>query len=890
MKVALVATDDQLKGLLPYVHQLERCPQPADSAFAFLLQRLGLFYYFKGDFPTAVNYTRRAIRLLEEKCPASDTKPVLLTRWYYNLEIFFDSLHQKSDFVEALDSCISISMRIGVVDSYTVMALWHKAGYYYDIGDYDRCYSSTLLGLSLTRQYLAGKDSLEFVHSFLTHTFNALYQLGRYDQMETLLKEKIQEFAATTDTIALGIFMNQLSGVYIQKHNYKEALNCLRKSYVYNERVHFKLGSCQALNNTGCIYLFTLHDYDRALSLFRKALTYLPAKREADSFEALEALANYDDIGSACAAKGYPDSALAYFQLAFDQLQPGMNETFLLQRSADQGYERKRIEYLSNLIIHKGDAFYSQYLLTHNGKSLDESIRIYKKADQFLERAINRQSEIQSQLAFRKNARSLYEHAIRSAMEAQSPDEAFYFFERSRAILLNDQLQKQANLDDKALAERAVIQKKILRLEKEIEGMSPGAETYAKLQASFFSAKQELDRYNQAVQKQDPAGRTFSFSTLPILRRRLERDRQSFFELYAGDSSVYSLLVNSHNTTLQVISKRRFDSLAPIYTAYISDPERLNRDMPGFVRTAGQLYRLLFPNGSAPPGRVIISPDGTYFPFEALVTNNSVRHPIYFLDSHPICYTYSARYFLDTPLENSMAAGKEFMGMAPIQYASYLHLPDLPGSNGSLDQIGSWFSNPDKFTSSRASKASFLQNFSGYRLIQLYTHAVGNSPGKEPVIYFADSALALSELIPEKKPLTRLIVLSACETANGEFYQGEGVFSFNREFAALGIPTAVVNCWSVDNKATYQLTELFFKYLSQGQPADIALQQAKKEFLRNVSGEQRLPYYWAAPVLTGQATLLPQRSAPKPWLYMLLFPAALLVAGYGIFRFSIRKK
>jgi CHAT domain-containing protein len=311
--------------------------------------------------------------------------------------------------------------------------------------------------------------------------------------------------------------------------------------------------------------------------------------------------------------------------------------------------------------------------------------------------------------------------------------------------------------------------------------------------------------------------------------------------------------------------------------------------MPGFVRVANQLYQLLFPNNSAPAGRIIISPDGNYFPFEALVVNNSVRHPVYFLDDHPVCYTYSARYFLDTLVENSAGAGKEFMGIAPVQYAAYLHLPDLPGSNSSLDAIAAFFGGPDKFMTEEATRASFLQNFADYRLIQLYTHAVGNNPDKEPLIYFADSAMALSELITEKKPLTRIIVLSACETANGEFYQGEGVFSFNREFAALGIPTAVVNLWSVDNKATYQLTELFFKYLSLGQPADIALQQAKKEFFRNASGGQRLPYYWAAPIVTGQATMLPPRPASRTWLYLLLLPAALLLIGYLVFRRSVRK-
>jgi len=891
LKAANPATDIQIGELLPSVHRLEGCPRPADSVFAFLLQRLGLLYYLKGDLPAAVNYTRRAIVLLEEKCPPSPTKPPFLVRCYFNLRIFYDSLHQRNEYLTAIDSCTSISLRTGAVDSRSLRAFWEKAEYYYDVGDYDRCYKTTLLGQTLTQRYSSGKDSLGFVRNFSSFAFIALYQLGRYDELEGLIGQKIKEFTMIRDTAALGTFMDMLSLVYTRKHDYKGALECLQKSYTYSTSMHYQLGCVEALNNTGYLYLYILHDPNRALVLCRKALALLPAKRGRGSFESLEALAIYDNMASAYSAKGLPDSAQGYFQLAFDQLQPGMNETVLLQQNPNRAYERKRTEYQSLLTVHKADAYYSHYLLTHDRKSLDEAIRIYKMADSFLKMAIDDQSEIRSQLAFRKNARELYEHAIRASAAALSPDDAFYFFERSRAILLNDQLQRQANLDNKSLADRGAIQKKIFRMEREMNGMSPEAEGYAQLQATIFSAKLELDRYDQAIRKQVAAGKNFSFSTLPELRSRLEKGQQSFFSLYAGDSAVFSLLVNGKNTALRIIDKFRFDSLSQLYMTYISDAERLNRDMPGFVRVSDALYRLLFPDNSVPGGRIVVSPDGNYFPYEALVVNNSVRHPGYFLDDHPVCYTYSARYFLDTTIDAVAAAdGKEFMGIAPIEYASYLHLPGLPGSNRSLDQIASWFSSPDKFTASRASKASFLENYSDYRLIQLYTHAVGNNPGKEPLIYFSDSALALSELIPEKKPLTRIIVLSACETANGEFYQGEGVFSFNREFAALGIPTAVVNCWSVDNKATYRLTELFFKYLSQGEPADIALQKAKKEFFRSESGEQRLPYYWAAPVVTGQATLLPRSGGPFPWFYILVFPAALGMVGYGIFRRRRRKK
>jgi hypothetical protein len=59
--------------------------------------------------------------------------------------------------------------------------------------------------------------------------------------------------------------------------------------------------------------------------------------------------------------------------------------------------------------------------------------------------------------------------------------------------------------------------------------------------------------------------------------------------------------------------------------------------------------------------------------------------------------------------------------------------------------------------------------------------------------------------------------------------------------------------WSVDNKSTYQITELFYKYLSDGLPIDVALQKAKLDFIQKGTKQKKLPYYWAAAVLTGKS-------------------------------------
>ena len=67
----------------------------------------------------------------------------------------------------------------------------------------------------------------------------------------------------------------------------------------------------------------------------------------------------------------------------------------------------------------------------------------------------------------------------------------------------------------------------------------------------------------------------------------------------------------------------------------------------------------------------------------------------------------------------------------------------------------------------------------------------------------------------------------------------------------MGIPSSIINLWSVDNQSTYQITELFYKYLSGGIPVDVALQKAKLEFIQT-SSANRLPFYWAAAIVAGK--------------------------------------
>jgi CHAT domain-containing protein len=414
-------------------------------------------------------------------------------------------------------------------------------------------------------------------------------------------------------------------------------------------------------------------------------------------------------------------------------------------------------------------------------------------------------------------------------------------------------------------------------LERELNNSSETSLRNSAWESELLSSKQEFERLRDLIKVNTPLYyQNFvekKFIAIKDVKDKILNDHQALVELFAGDTAIYVLVITSRRSYLKKIDKGSFDPLSNTYRSFISNPDLLNRSFDKFKNLSNQLYRLIFKEIDLPTGRIIFSSDGKYFPFEALVTNTQ---PLtYFLEDHAVSYTYSARYLLNNFAVKPTLNSYIFMGFAPVQYAS--GLPELSGSDQSLQRMRNYFSKTTNFIRKDASKNNFLNEYYKYRIIQLYTHATDSGYTGEPMIYFSDSVLSLSDLFYEGKPSTSLVVLSACETAKGKLYNGEGVFSFSRQFAALGIPTSVSNLWQVDNQSTYKLTELFYKYLSRGLPSDVALQKAKKEFRKTaMSKEQDLPYYWAASVLIGQSNAILSEK-PFQWQWVALFVAALFL-------------
>lgn len=146
-----------------------------------------------------------------------------------------------------------------------------------------------------------------------------------------------------------------------------------------------------------------------------------------------------------------------------------------------------------------------------------------------------------------------------------------------------------------------------------------------------------------------------------------------------------------------------------------------------------------------------------------------------------------------------------------------------------------------------------------YRYIHFATHGLLNSEHPElsgillSMVNASGSSqngfLQLHEIYKMQLPV-ELVVLSACQTALGKEVRGEGLFGLTRGFMYVGAMRAVSSLWKVDDSATAELMELFYKEMLQhGSTPAAALQTAKNKFRRQKPWQA--PFYWAGFIIQG---------------------------------------
>ena len=151
---------------------------------------------------------------------------------------------------------------------------------------------------------------------------------------------------------------------------------------------------------------------------------------------------------------------------------------------------------------------------------------------------------------------------------------------------------------------------------------------------------------------------------------------------------------------------------------------------------------------------------------------------------------------------------------------------------------------------SDATEANFLSTNPGsYRFLHFATHAevVDSDPslsnlllyssGGEPQRLYAGDVYGL-QLSAD------LVVLSACETALGEYRKGDGLVGFTRAFFYAGAKNVISSMWKVNDRSTALFMIELYESIAEGYSYRESLRLAKLAMLENPQFNH--PYYWAA--------------------------------------------
>ena len=289
---------------------------------------------------------------------------------------------------------------------------------------------------------------------------------------------------------------------------------------------------------------------------------------------------------------------------------------------------------------------------------------------------------------------------------------------------------------------------------------------------------------------------------------------------------------------------------------------------------------------------ILLAPDGNLnvVPFAALVDDQQR----YLIARYTFTYLTSGRDLLRLALKTKaqgggvMFANPSFDGAptappAPSQVPhgargarsmdlASLSWPQLPGTGEEADEVEATWHGFADFRGAKATETA-VKALHGPKILHLATHGffLGDktSPTAVSVIHenpllrsglaFAganrlasgddDGILTAMEATGLDLEGTKLVVLSACETGNGEVTNGDGVYGLRRALVIAGAESLVMTLWQVDDRATRDLMAGYYRRLAAGRPRSSALRDVQLE----IAGRDRYahPYYWASFLAAG---------------------------------------
>lgn len=743
-------------------------------------------------------------------------------------------------------------------------------------GDYEK---ALILAQKYKSDAFKNKDYYAYI-DFLQSEIKVLIQVKKQDLAFKLLKESDSYIAKKTTNEVSADFL-RTNGYYYQSISKPNlAILSFEKALTIFEKLKYNNQCALQYLDIGYIYYEDFSDYKNAILFYEKGIKLVDDENVK--------IRLFDNLGACYWKLNDFKQSLITYQKGFQSIFKDKNTNSIYALPSVIGFKYVKLkQFYLTLIEDKAICWLDYYKATKTKSHLVHALETYELADKLVDCMRQEHTGTFSKYFWRNKTRSLYENAIETCYLLKDYEKAYYFMEKSRAVMLNDKLNElgaKQKLNEADQEKEREYQRKTIELNTKIEAETKSAGK-EKLNSQLFDLQEQQERFVKSLETKYPAYYQLKYNTQigtlkqmqAYLKTNFKGKNATLVSYLIGDSASYAMVISPTKAEVKqfkynVAQNQEFVNL-------LATNQGTKADYARILSSGSVIYQKLIKPLNIPKGHLVISQDGVFMPFEAL--SSSGTNAQYLLNDYAISYTYSGQFLLKKQAETKFWPNQTFVGFAPVEFNNQLNT--LKNSDETLGNVAKnyWFS--DTFTGKVATKANFLQQAKDHKIVQIFTHAFADSVDTEPKIYFADQSLKISELNAEDQFNTQLLMLSACKTGVGKLAKGEGVLSLARGFSMLGIPATITSLWSVEDKSTYQLTELFYNYLNDGQSKDEALKNAKLEFLKLHPNSS--PLEWAGMVLVGETSELSNYSN----VYWMLSGVVILSMIGGIFYFRRKK-
>jgi len=747
---------------------------------------------------------------------------------------------------------------------------------YYDNGNYQqgKNYFNKALGI------VEGKQPFDtaFAVDLQTNIATCYYHLEQYDEALAIYRKLLSYHVSSSN-----IYIN-MGNAYLGLNKYPEALACFRKVDAV------KIPA--VLNEMGYTEM-KLQKADSATWFLDQLQTRL--KAPARSLDALDLGINARYRADLQAGGHDYMGALNSLQQAIIVFSRGFADKDIRKNpsnfSGTFAYYR-----LYDALVKKAEVFWDLYKIKPDNAWLDASFEAYQATLSLLRLIEKSYDTDDAKLFLKRKSSQAYDGALAVCLELHRLhpngnylEQAFAISEKSKASIITANLEENRfahapGVDAGLLQTERNIKYNIARLnvknevatdKKEMEALA-GERAGYEIQLSQVQKKLEQNGmyYRMKYQDKDPA---------PGQLQEQLNGSQALISFYAAGGVLHAFILTSSTFTYaRIDSLSRLEQDAEQWVNALKTTDNGRRFKAGAL--GERLYSTLIkPLQQAVPGKDewIIIPDGfLYFlPFESLPAGEDDKT---LLETTTISYRFSSRMLSSPTVDAASASILSFAPFAGAGSEGGVSFARLPASGEEIAGLQG-----AHFIDGEATKALFLKEINKYSIVHLATHAVSslNNAAASFIAFYPvkhspiEDCLFLEELYGLNLNATKLVIISACETGQGELVAKEGVISLSRAFAYAGCGSTINSLWKADDKATSFILQRFYVYLQKGMTKAKALQRAKLDYLGS-DAINKSPAFWAHLVLMGDESPVYKKKIGWMW-WLLLIPLGAIVVWVG---------